>query len=124
MVNGFFLPGVNLPHVHVDVVFGERRGNLVFVLDTGFSGDLKIDELAANELGIFEADQVDFTNANGEIISVGFVRGYAEMEGRKAPIRILIVNGSRLAGMGLFLVFGYRVIVDGKRKIVQLESVI
>jgi predicted aspartyl protease len=110
-----------LPHVHVDVIFGGKMMDITFVLDTGFSGDLKIDDSTANDLGIFLANQTDFTNANGEIISAGFVLGYAEMENRRAPIKIIIVSGSRLAGMGLFMVFGYQAVIDGRKRRAYLE---
>ena len=121
MVHGYFPSGVNMPYVYVAVIFGEKTSNVSFVLDTGFSGDLKIDEWTANDLGVVEADQIDFTNANGEIISAGFVLGYAEMENRRVPVRIVIANGSRLAGMGLFTVFGYRIVVDTRKKTAHLE---
>jgi hypothetical protein len=46
------------------------------------------------------------------------------MEGRRIPVRIIVVNGPQLAGMGLFTVFGYRVVVDGKNRVAYLEQAI
>ena len=63
-----------------------------------------------------------FINANGERILVDAAYGFAEMEDRKASIRILIGNGTPLAGSGLFSVFGYRVVVDYKNRTAHLEK--
>jgi predicted aspartyl protease len=123
MIHGYFSPDANLPYVHVGVVFGEKIVQGAFILDTGFSGDLKIDYQTAQELGIVEADEIGFVNANGERVLGAFVYGYADMENRRVPIRIIIVNGSQLAGMGLFTVFGYRIMVDGKNRTAHLEWV-
>jgi predicted aspartyl protease len=93
-----------------------------FVLDTGFSGDLKLDQQTAADLGIVAVQSdVPFINANGDRILVDLAHGFAEMDGRRAPIRILIGGGMPLAGSGLFSVFGYRVVVDYKNKTAHLE---
>lgn len=95
-----------------------------FVLDTGFSGDLKIDEQVAKELGVVAGVQgMRFRNANGESIFAKSVHGFAELEGRRVPIKILVVDGMSLAGMGLFGAFGYRISIDCKNEEVYLERV-
>jgi predicted aspartyl protease len=123
MIYGYFSTDANLPYVHISVVFAGTTVDSAFVIDTGFSGDLKINGDTANELGIIEADGTDFVNANGEVVSAGFVNGYAEMEGRKASIKIIIVNGSQLAGMSLFSAFGYEIVVNCKSRTARLERV-
>jgi predicted aspartyl protease len=112
----------NLPRVHVGVVLGEVVAHPEFVLDTGFSGDLKIDEQTAKELGIVpRVLDLPFKNANGENVFAKAAHYLAEMEGRRAPVRILVINGMPLAGMGLFSVFGYRISIDCKNEEVYLE---
>jgi predicted aspartyl protease len=76
MINGYFLTDANLPHIHVSMILGGIIVNSAFIIDTGFSGDLKINGDTANELGIFEANGTDFVNANGEVVSAGFVYGF------------------------------------------------
>jgi predicted aspartyl protease len=123
MIYGKFSSDTNLPYVHIGVTF---RGIIVypsFVLDTGFSGDLKIDWSIAEDLGITETFEVPSVSAHGQRIPVRGVIGHAEMEGRIAPVRILIGEGTPLAGIRLFSVFGYRAVVDCKNKEAYLERV-
>jgi len=122
MIHGRFAVDRDLPYVQVGLVLGRDTVYEEFVLDTGFSGDLKIDEQTAADLGIV-ATQSDmpFMNANGERIFTDVAQGFAEMEGRRAPIRILVGSGMPLVGSRLFSVFGYRAVVDYKDRTVRLE---
>jgi predicted aspartyl protease len=121
VIQGSFLPDEKLPTIPVTVVFGQAVLSLDFILDTGFSGDLKISERTANDLGIVAQTATYIVNASGESVPVGVAQGYAEMEGRKAPITINITNGPYLAGIGLFSVFGYKAVVDCKNRSAYLE---
>jgi predicted aspartyl protease len=121
MISGSFLLDQGLPVVPVTILFGKVVLTPYFILDTGFSGDLKIDEDTAAELGIVSPGVGKFTNANGELVLAGTAQGYAEMEGKKAPITIIIKKGAHLAGIGLFSVFGYKAVVDCKKKEAYLE---
>jgi len=122
MVHGSFLPDRDLPTVQVAVGFGQTVLFPTFILDTGFSGDLKVDRQTADDLGI-EVQGMTYTdNANGERVLVGMAHGYAEMENKKKPISILVAPGAHLAGMGLFKAFGYTVVVDAKNKTTHLEA--
>lgn len=123
MIHGYFSPDANLPYIRLGLVFAGRIVQSDFVIDTGFSGDLKIDRQTARELGVLATYETRFVNANGEIVFVEFVQGYAEMENKRVPIRIVIVNGPQLAGMGLFSASGYDVIVSGKNRTARLERV-
>jgi predicted aspartyl protease len=116
MISGSFLIDEGLPVIQVPVSFGSTVLYLSCILDTDFSGDLKIDEQTATELGIVSPGVGKFTNANGELVLAGTAQGYAEMEGKKAPVTIIIKKGAHLAGIGLFSVFGYRAVVDCKKK--------
>ena len=122
MISGRVSLENNLPYARVGLVVHGNTIYLEFVLDTGFSGDLKIDGQTAAELGMDIAPSgARFINANGERIFVAVVYGFAEMESRRAPIKILVGNGVPLAGSGLFSVFGYTVVVNYKNKTAYLE---
>jgi predicted aspartyl protease len=121
MIQGSFLIDENLPAISVAVSFGQTVLYPSFILDTGFSGDLKVDEQTAADLGIVAPGVGYVTNANGERVLAGLAQGYAEMEGKKAPITIIIINGAHLAGIGLFSVFGYKAVVDCRKKEAYLE---
>ena len=123
MVDGFFLTFRNLPAVRVPVAFGQLVSNQDYILDTGFSGDIKVDLQTAKELGIdmgsIVAAHID--NANGQRVPAGLAHGFAEMEGRKKPVGIIIADGPHLVGMGFLSVFGYKAVVDGKNWECHLE---
>lgn len=121
MVHGSFSQGTEVPYIEMSVFSGKKVLHAVFVLDTGFSGYVKIDQQTADEFGIVPMGKVDAVNANGERVRVGLANGYAELEGRKMLVEILIFDGACLAGVGLFSVFGYKVVVDCKNRTAHLE---
>lgn len=123
MVYGYFLDGIDVPYIEVMVFLGKKAVRSVFVMDTGFSGDLKIDEQLARELGVIAIEEGHIANAQGEKIRVGRTRGYVELEGRKILVSIFILTGAQLAGIGLFSAFGYKVVVDCKHRTAHLEGV-
>lgn len=124
MVHGSFLTDRDLPTIQVPIAFGQTVLLPTFILDTGFSGEIKVDEQTASELGIIAQGVGYIDNANGQRISAKFSPGYAELEGKKKLISIIIADGPHLAGIGLFSLFGYKVVVDCKNKTAHLESTI
>jgi len=124
MVYGYFLNGTNVPYIEVSIFSGKKILSPAFVLDTGFSGDLKIDKRMADQLGVAANREIPAINANGERILAGLSPRYVEMEGRKKLIDILIFDGAPLVGIGLFSAFGYTVVVDCKNRTAHLESTI
>ena len=122
MLHGYFSSGTNVPRIEVAIFSHEKVLRLACILDTGFSGYLKIDEQAASDLGIVSDMDMYGVNANGEKMSGRVAYAYVELEKRKMLVEILIFNGPALAGIGLFASFGYKVVVDCKNKSVHLES--
>ena len=76
----------------------------------------------AEELGLKAIGVGNITIANGQTIQAKFALAYALMEGAKEPVSIAIGEGSKLAGIGLFTKFGYKVVVDCKDRIVELHK--
>jgi predicted aspartyl protease len=124
MMQGSFLEERELPTIQFPIFCGPTMMESVFILDTGFSGDIKIDHLVATKLGVITQGMRYFENANGERVAAGFSLGYAEMEGRKRIVNIIIADGPHLAGGGLFSLFGYKAVADFKNKKTHLEAVI
>jgi predicted aspartyl protease len=122
VIRGHFSNEDNVPYVAVGIFFAGELHYVNCILDTGFSGDLKIDRRTANEIGFSEPVQGYYaTNANGERVRAGVVRGYAEMESRRASVGILVVDGAPLVGIGLLTVFGYKITIDCRMKTIYLE---
>lgn len=61
-------------------------------------------------------------NANGQRVPAGFAYGFAELEGKKKSVEIIVADGSQLLGINFLSVFGYKAVVDGKNWVCQLEA--
>ncbi len=73
MIYGNISVDNNLPYVHVGLVVDKTTVHPEFVLDTGFSGDLKIDTETAADLGInVTLSGSRFTNVNGLFSVFGY----------------------------------------------------
>lgn len=94
--------------------------NPYFILDTGFSGDLKVSPKTAQELGLVPIGIEKVTVVHGEVVPTPVAVGYAAMEGAVNSVSILISRGSQLAGIGLFTKFGYKAMIDCKYRTVEL----
>jgi predicted aspartyl protease len=124
MIRGYFHPdNENTPVIKITIAWEQTVINPHLVLDTGFTGEIKISKQIADELGLKPTAVEQVTNMNGEIIDAPLAFAYVEMEGEKQPVTILILDGMDLAGVGLYTKFQQRVIVDCKNRIVELEKV-
>jgi predicted aspartyl protease len=124
MIDGFFLEYHTLPAVRIPVLFNEAVSTPDFILDTGFSGDLKVDHIAADDLDIDlrDASVVYIGNANGERVLARLTHGFAELEGKRRPINIIIADGPYLVGISFLATFGYKAIIDCKNWECRLEK--
>ncbi|MBI2888852.1 MAG: hypothetical protein HYY10_02930 [Candidatus Liptonbacteria bacterium] len=124
MIRGVFVSNPpNLPFVQLVVAWGQSVVTPYFLLDTGFSGDLKVSRKTAEELGLSPSGIEKVTIANGVAIPTPIAVGYVSMEGAKSPVTILISDGLQLVGIGLLTKFGYKATVDCKHRTVELEKV-
>jgi predicted aspartyl protease len=122
MIPGSFLG--NLPTLRVPVEFNGAVSNPDFIIDTGFSGCLKVDSATAKELGIEEdkLDVVHVRNANGQKVPAGLAHGFAELESKKRAVEILVADGPYLLGINFIATFNYKAIIDCKNWECRLES--
>ena len=91
MIKGFFLPNNSNVPIFSLIVASERFIVFpYFVLDTGFTGDLKVDPKTAEELGLIPIGVEDVTIANGQTVQSKVAFAYASMEGARNPISVII----------------------------------
>lgn len=119
MVNGEFVE--NTPWIKVVVAWGQSVQASLFILDTGFTGDLQVTPKIAQELGLQVTGVTKTQIANGDIVDVPVALAMASMEGAKNYIEVLISNSSPLAGISFLSKFSYRATVDCKYKTVFLN---
>ncbi len=123
MIKGFFHPtNPNIPIIQVAVAWGQSVTYPHFVLDTGFSGDLKVSKQVAQDLGLIPLATEPVTNMNGELVQAPVALAYAEMEGEKKTVSILILDGMHLAGIGLYTKFGHKIMLDCKNRTIELHK--
>ena len=123
MIRGLFLHNApNTPVVELAVSWEEAVARHYFVLDTGFTGDLKVTPDTAQKLGLIPFAIEEVAVADGQRIDAGIAMVIAHLENAAGPIIALIAPGAQLAGIGLFTKFGYKAVVDCKYRTVELHK--
>lgn len=121
MVQGEFIE--NLPCIYVNIGWGQAVQRPVFVLDTGFTGDLQVNYDIARELNLEVVSVRPTKIADGHIVSMPTGVAIASMEGTKNYVEVFISEGTPLLGISFLSKFNYKAIIDCKYKDVILERV-
>ncbi len=122
MVKGLFIK--NTPVIKISVIWGQTIRAPFVVLDTGFTGFVQINSEIAKELGLKPSGISPVKIATGQIVQVPSALAFADMEGDKKVIEILIADGLPLVGISFLSKFHYKAIIDCEHKIVELEKVV
>ncbi|MBI2411303.1 MAG: hypothetical protein HYV32_05420 [Candidatus Kerfeldbacteria bacterium] len=121
MIHGFFVE--NVPFIEIVIGWNQSVQYALFILDTGFTGDLQVTPDIAQELNLEISGVTKTKIANGQIIEVPTALAIAEMEESQNYVQVLISNSMPLAGISFLSKFSYTAIVDCKYKIVTLKRV-
>lgn len=121
MVRGIFKE--NTPFIKVIIAWGQVIQASVFVLDTGFTGDLQVTANVARNLKLKPVGVVGIQIANGETIEVPVALAIASLEGRSKYVDVLISDSIPLVGINFLSKFLYKAIIDCKYKTVLLKKV-
>lgn len=121
MVRGEFIE--NLPCVNVNIGWGQAVQSPTFVLDTGFTGDLQVNNDIARELNLEVIGVIGTKIADGRTVSMATAVAIASMEWVQDYVQVYISEGSPLLGIGFLTKFAYKAIIDCKYKDVILERV-
>ncbi len=119
MIEGYF--DGNAPMVGIVVGSGSIAHIHSVLLDTGFTGDLQITPQLAKELNLMVSAVENMKVADGRVVAVPTAFAFAELEGMKKYVRVLISEGMSLVGISLLSRFQYKAIVDCKYKTVALQ---
>ena len=120
MIYGKFIDN-NKAVVPAAVAWEHKVQDSLFILDTGFTGDLIVTQEMAKELGLEITTMTSAHIATDKTVSLPTATAIGIMEGKKLYISILIADGLPLLGMSFLEKFGYKAIVDCKYKKVSLE---
>ncbi len=121
MIKGTFYK--NTPFVKISIGWKQAMRSPFVVLDTGFTGYLQVTSKLASELGLETVGLLPMRVANGQIINVLTALAFADMEGEKKYMEVLISDSLPLMGISLLSRFGYKATVDCKHKTIELEKV-
>ena len=121
MTQGVFVKG--MPFIGIAVAWNRASRHSIFLLDTGFSGDLQVTPGVARELGLEIVAVTSITIATGQTVQMQTALAVVEMEGATNSVTVQVSEGLPLAGIGLLTKFGYSATVDCKNKSVALERV-
>lgn len=108
----------------IPVLIGWRFGAQTYtvLIDTGFTGDLKVPLEIANELGLVITHSEYICLGNDEVVEIPVSLGAASMEGVLKPVMILIDRGIPMIGMSFLKKFGYILTVDCKTDVCMLKK--
>lgn len=108
----------------IPLVVGWNRGvqEITAMVDTGFSGELKIPAKMIDELGLEITHAQPVLLADGTNATMRASLAFVAMEGVTKEVNTLISEGPAVIGGGLLKLFEYRLIVDYKRGSVELEK--
>lgn len=95
----------------------------VFILDTGFTGDLQVTPKIAGELGLKITGVTKVELADGGIVSRPTANAVAAIEGANNYVQIIISNGFPLAGISFLTKFNCKATIDCKYRIVTLQKI-
>lgn len=93
----------------VSVIVGSPLGvkELVALIDTGFSGKLKLSPKEALELGLVVTHTEPITLANEQSVTMRASIAEVALENTRSTVNVIIDTGMALIGMGLLERFGY-----------------
>lgn len=105
----------NCPLVDVRLAWNVRVQDVVAILDTGFTGDIKVPPEKVNELGLIIDHTESIVLGNNQATDVSASSAYVFLDGMRNLVSVLIAPGEVLVGVGLLKKFGFVLNADFKK---------
>ena len=112
----------NIPFVEILIGWDSSIQKHTFILDTGFSGELKVTEAMAKDLSLKTIGVVPMGMINNEVQNFPAALAFIDMEGAKERVTVVIGEGLPVLGTGVLSKFGYKVCIDCKYKTINLQK--
>jgi predicted aspartyl protease len=112
----------NIPFVDILIGWGQSIQQHTFILDTGFSGELKVTETMAKDLGLETIGVVPMGMINNQTQEFPAALALVDMEGAKERVTVVIGEGLPVLGIGTLTRFGYKACIDCKHRTVSLQK--
>ncbi len=112
----------NRPLIPLSVGWKLKAQEITALIDTGFTGELKISSKEAMELGIETTHTELVTLANESTVGMPVGLAQVSMEGIQSTVEVLISDGMPIIGVGLLKKFGYILSINFPANIVSLKK--
>ena|SRR3989338_10204225 len=112
----------NRPAVPLSIGWSLGIQKIVAIVDTGFSGEVKLPPDIAVELGLTPTHVQAVLLANEQIAEVSASLAFVVIEGEKEEVGVLVAKGMPIMGVGLLSRLGFKLTVDFKARTVSLEK--
>ena len=108
----------------ISIIIGWRLGvqEIIALVDTGFTGELKIPKNKALELGLVLTHAERIRLADDNIVNMPASLALVSMEGVTNMVTVLISKGMPIIGVGLLKRFGYALNIDFKYNTLILQK--
>jgi len=108
----------------ISVIIGWLIGvqEIVALVDTGFTGELKIPLEKVSELGLVVTHTEPVALADDSIVNMPASLVLVSMEGVSKVVNVLIAKGKPILGTGLLKRFGYTLNINFKYGILTLQK--
>ena len=108
----------------IPVIVGWTLGvqELIALVDTGFTGELKVSPDTATELGLEITHAEPVSLGNDQVVNMSASLALVSMEGTKNVVNVLISQGKPIIGVSLLRKFGYTLTIDFKFNALELRS--
>ncbi len=111
----------NIPLIGISLGWLSGIKKITAIIDTGFSGELKIPPSLAKELKIEITHTERLILADDSSISIPVGLIFTSIEGESKIVYALIGDGISLIGVGLLKKFGLKLTADFKKETLVLE---
>lgn len=112
----------NRPLINLVVGWGLKTKEIVALVDTGFTGELKLSPKEVLDLGIMPTHLGSIQLANGKDAKMFSGMAMVSMEGIENIVSTLIADGIPIIGVGLLKRFGYNLNIDFKNDFFILQK--
>ena len=109
------------PLISLTIGWKSKTQDVTALIDTGFTGELKISRKEANELGIQVTHTEPVTLADENTVDMSAGLAQVSMEGIQKTMEVLISDGMPIIGVGLLKKFGYILNINFPSSVVSLK---
>lgn len=108
----------------ISIIAGWKLGvqQMVVLLDTGFTGELKISPEKAQEMGLEITHTQRVSLGDDRVVNMSAALAVVSMEGVKSVVNVLISRGETIVGVSLLRRFGYILTADFRYNSLTLQK--